>query len=558
MASQWLPEDDFLLRKSIEDGACIETLAKGAVRFSKKFTLSELTDRWHCLLYNPNVTSLSSSVGFELQYSSQFLPQGNYQSIPVRTQYYASRKRMRLEQPLNVHNNAIDELLNEEEGTAFGEYDDDFGFMVEDIDRFHKTYQDDDQQDEFQTTMVGNDNDNDDGMVDLLLNINDELIQDGNVVTDTTIDHVLLQEPLFQQPNEQVISDQAQTWIDQESYQDFPSKEEEHRRRAMLLSELDPHPEIINGVINCTINQEFDEIPDNDHIILQMPNPKARNSSNNPSSSSLKKHMKPPLPPTRGSQSSSQAKRNNIVHGFGDCNVPIQASSSSSAFKDSFTEKVASSVAEITSSSQLSPEIEICLQTLSAEMELNDSMPQEEDNNDEIESDEDLPSYSELEAMILDMELEPIGQDRFELEASRYRNNDMARKLMRLEQSAESYMNRDMASRGAFALLYGSSKHYINKPEVLLGRATGEYPVDIDLGSSGSETRFSRRQALIRLKQDGCFEIKNLGKFSIWMNDEEIDHGEVVTLKNSCLIQIREKSFIFETNEKEVKRYLKG
>lgn len=51
--------------------------------------------------------------------------------------------------------------------------------------------------------------------------------------------------------------------------------------------------------------------------------------------------------------------------------------------------------------------------------------------------------------------------------ASKYRNEEMARKIMRLEQSAESYMNRDIAAHGAFALLYGSSKHYINKPEVI-------------------------------------------------------------------------------------------
>lgn len=50
--------------------------------------------------------------------------------------------------------------------------------------------------------------------------------------------------------------------------------------------------------------------------------------------------------------------------------------------------------------------------------------------------------------------------------ARRYRNEEMVRMIMRLEQSAESYMNRDIASHGALAFLYGSSKHYIYKPEV--------------------------------------------------------------------------------------------
>lgn len=105
----------------------------------------------------------------------------------------------------------------------------------------------------------------------------------------------------------------------------------------MLLCELNLHPEIVNGVINCVINCESDEIPNNDDINLQLYNHKARNSVN-PSLSSLRKNMKPPLPPTRGS--SSQAKGNGIInsYGFGDCAITTRASCSS-AFNYSFTEK---------------------------------------------------------------------------------------------------------------------------------------------------------------------------------------------------------------------------
>ncbi|XP_010419214.1 PREDICTED: uncharacterized protein LOC104704902 [Camelina sativa] len=557
MAFQWLPEDDYLLIKSLEDGTSLETLAKGAVRFSQKFTLSELKDRWHCLLYNPKVTSLSSSVGFELQYGAQFNSQGHYHhSIPVRTQYYTARKkrRLELEESLKVSNNAIDVHHYVDEGGLFGEYDD-FTFKFEDIENFQKAFpdimlssHDDQQQVDYETGMFGNDDD--DRMVDQMLNINDEQIQDCDVtVAATTIEHVMLQEvfqdPLFQQPNTSF--NQAEIWNPPQSYQVLPDIGEEACRMVVPLCELDPHPEIIKGVIICVLNRESDEIPDNDDINLKLNNPKARSSSN---PSSLRKHIKPPLPPT-----SSQAKGYNIVdsYGLGDCAVTTQASSSSES-SGSFTEKDTSTVAITSSSLQPSPDIEICEQTLSAKIDINAS----EEKYNEVERDEDLPSFSDVEAMILDMDLEPIGQDRYELAASRYRNEEMARMIMRLEQSAESYMNRDIAAHGAFALLYGSSKHYINKPEVLLGRVTGEYPVDIDLGRSGSKTKFSRRQALIMLKQNGCFEIKNLGKFSIWINDEEINHGEIVALKNSCLIQIREISFIFEMNEKAVKKYLNG
>ncbi|CAH2067426.1 unnamed protein product [Thlaspi arvense] len=554
MASHWIPEDDFRLRKSIENGASLESLAKGAVKFSRKFTLSEITDRWHSLLYDPQVTSLSSSTGFDIEYSDQFLPQTRsrhqHYTTPVRSQYYTARKRMRLEEPLN------DGIV---EDVAFGEH-------AFDGPEFYDLQFNESDYEIIQNIFPGimHQQADDEQMADQLLNINDGQIQDCNVTDTTTTEHGLYQEefqdPLLQQPvtyfnetttsqlHDQVVPDQAGTWIASESHQDLPSKPEEYCHKAKSLSELDPHPEIVNGVINCVLNQEQQEIPDNDDFNPIPYKPIARNSIN---PSSLRKHMKPPLPPIRAGSSLSQARGNEIIHSSGTTEA-----SCSSAFKDSFAEK--ETLATTSASLQQSPENEIFEQILSAEMDINVPMSEEEGNNNDIESDEDLPCFSDVEAMVLDMELEPIVQDRYELEASRYRNDSMARMIMRLEQSSKSFMNRNIASHGAFAILYGSSKHYINKAEVLLGRATGEYPVDIDLGRSGSGTKVSRRQALIRLKQDGCFEIKNLGKFSIWINEKEVGHREVVNLNNNSLIQIREMSFVFETNEKAVKRYLDG
>ncbi|KFK41988.1 hypothetical protein AALP_AA2G197700 [Arabis alpina] len=580
MASHWNPQDDFILRNSIESGVSLESLAKGAVKFSRKFTISELTNRWHSLLYNPQVRSLSSSIGFELQYSAQFLAQSqdhdHHNTKRVRSQYYTARKSMRLEPPIN--NNATSDAAvadpdPEEEGNAFrdtaiGDFSG-LDFDDLDIDNFHlhldDTMEYTDEQDLDQ---------DDDRFMNQFLNHNGEQIEDFYASDTTTrTEHVLFQEPfqdpLFQQPNtsfnqttsqphHQVVTPrQEETWIAPQSFGNVRSKQEEICHQSRRLYELDPHPEIKNGVIICILNRESDEIPENDDFNPQLYNPKARNSVI-PSSSSL---TRPPLPPIRGPSSSSQANGNDMIqrYGFGDSAVSTQANSST-VFRDSFTEQATPSFNAITSTTPLqhSPENGISGQTLSsAEMVTNAPLPDQEENNIEIESDEDFPSYSDVEAMILDMDLEPVG-DRYELEARRNRNEEMLRKIMRLEQSAESYMNRDIASHGAFALLYGSSKYYINKPEVLLGRDTGEYQIDIDLGKLESGTGVSRKQALIRLKQDGSFEIKNLGKYSIWMNDTEIKKGEVVDLKNNCLIQIRKMTFVFEMNKTCVKRYLDG
>ncbi|KAG2625345.1 uncharacterized protein LOC120700455 [Panicum virgatum] len=57
----WLVEDDILLKNAVETGASLESLAKGAVCFSRKFTLQEIHDRWNSLLYDPEVSTQASS-----------------------------------------------------------------------------------------------------------------------------------------------------------------------------------------------------------------------------------------------------------------------------------------------------------------------------------------------------------------------------------------------------------------------------------------------------------------------------------------------------------------
>ncbi|KAH7567185.1 hypothetical protein JRO89_XS07G0029100 [Xanthoceras sorbifolium] len=184
------------------------------------------------------------------------------------------------------------------------------------------------------------------------------------------------------------------------------------------------------------------------------------------------------------------------------------------------------------------------------------SHPISEPEEPPIESDDDVPYYSDIEAMILDMDLDPDDQDIYEQEVSKYQNEDTRRAIIRLEQGAHSYMQRTIASHGAFAILYGRhSKHYIKKPEVLLGRATEDVVVDIDLGREGRANKISRRQAIIKMEKGGSFHIKNLGRCSISVNDKEVAPGQSLSLTSSCMIEIRGLPFIFETNQTCVKQY---
>ncbi|XP_045805998.1 uncharacterized protein LOC123898987 [Trifolium pratense] len=183
--------------------------------------------------------------------------------------------------------------------------------------------------------------------------------------------------------------------------------------------------------------------------------------------------------------------------------------------------------------------------------------PQNSDEEEQyIESDDDIPYYSDVEAMILDMDLEPDDQDLYDNEeVSRFQHEETKRAIIRLEQGVHSYTQRAMASHGALALLYGRhSKFYITKTEVLLGRATEGAHVDIDLGKGGCSNLISRRQAIIKMDKDGSFYIKNVGRCLMLINEKELHTGQTQRLDSSYLIELKGKQFIFEINESRMKQ----
>ncbi|KAJ9703631.1 hypothetical protein PVL29_005092 [Vitis rotundifolia] len=117
-------------------------------------------------------------------------------------------------------------------------------------------------------------------------------------------------------------------------------------------------------------------------------------------------------------------------------------------------------------------------------------------DQEESESNDDVPYFSDIEAMILEMDLCPEDQDSYiGSEVSRYQHEDARKVIIRLEQCAQSSMQRAIGSQCALAIFYGRHlKHYIKKAEVILGRATNEIDVDIDLSKEGRANKISRRQ----------------------------------------------------------------
>ncbi|XP_030530902.1 uncharacterized protein LOC115741237 [Rhodamnia argentea] len=177
---------------------------------------------------------------------------------------------------------------------------------------------------------------------------------------------------------------------------------------------------------------------------------------------------------------------------------------------------------------------------------------------EESESGDDVPCFSDIEAMILDMDLCPNDWDTYVgREVSRYSHEDAKRAIVRLEQCVQSSIRRAIASRGGLAVLCGRHlKHYIRKPEVILGRSTYDFDVDIDLGRGGGTNKISRRQALIKLEKDGSFSLKNLGRCSMFLNGREVTSGQRLDLSSGCLIEVKGISFLFEMNPESVGQYL--
>ncbi|KAJ1288108.1 hypothetical protein BS78_02G064600 [Paspalum vaginatum] len=175
------------------------------------------------------------------------------------------------------------------------------------------------------------------------------------------------------------------------------------------------------------------------------------------------------------------------------------------------------------------------------------------------DSENSVPNYFDLEALILDQDLIPWDQEStfIQPEVSRFQYPENRKDLIRLEKGASSYMNRSIMSRGAFAILYGRHlKYYIRDPEVTLGRETGEVHVDIDLGKEGDANKISRRQAVIKMDGDGSFYMTNIGKCSVFVTSKEVPCGKRMKLISDSLLEIRNMKFIFHVSHDAVRQYI--
>ncbi|KAJ0245720.1 Forkhead-associated [Hirschfeldia incana] len=653
----WIPEDDLLLKNAIEAGASLESLAKGAVQFSRRFSVRELQDRWHALLYDPVVSAEAAFRMAELErttnpgFPTKFArtgPKENKSSSrkrkaeQLRSTYHSLRKKFQTESfnslDLGFLGSANDTHFMDNGGDATH-----LGLEDSHMDIIHSAFPDiladgggcvtnhvvseDNLQGDLTFTEHAGPSEceavhraahepkapmasSDCFLAQLSTSLFEDeeplMKVDGKEVDKSYYNGL---SSLLVNTNSRALpitseqdpsSSQAHPINDALDVQVMPELYGTSAVRPMVSDSaaLDPHPEVVDGVICCVLNQEDPDIPCNDDIFvsntchpMSVSSLARRNfkDTNSPVTSSARglsatreRHTQKKTPgrlqgkPESGQ--SSQGDSHKTVPPAGSVQGCSNTLLSDGAGAKNGNKEMAGGKRIVgfdghgnkNKDSGNSKE-EKCLIPVNEVQEAKDAdaglieipdpeleITQTEAADHGFESDADLPNYSDIEAMILDMDLDPDDQDNFDLEVSKYQSQDMRRTIIRLEQAAYSYMQRAIASRGALAVLYGRySKHYIKKPEVLVGRSTEDLAVDIDLGREKRGSKISRRQAIIRLGDDGSFHIRNLGKYSISVNEKEVDPGQSLVLKSDCLLEIRGMSFIFETNQSRMKEYLK-
>ncbi|KAL9464578.1 hypothetical protein AB3S75_002229 [Citrus x aurantiifolia] len=695
--SSWIPEDDILLKNAVEAGASLEALAKGAVRFSRKFTIQELRDRWQSLLYDPVISAEASArmVEFELSASSksirsgigmdaaEFTPKRKVET--VRRLYHALRKKICI-QPSNSPNINILGSPNRNgsicDGVACqGNHEtrvvssmlgdcvqNRFEFQEMDIDLLPCATQDNNfaqesvAHDVFEqkikhenpTHIMG------EALVDfencpsfegmgpsntlpegdtsfhslgcsspqprtplwktiedmpapaMPINLSHEVKDVKDTIDKPCSNHntpILLSSPKSNAHQEDVpdtklpgtclaipdgssLAELEVTVVQSPSgkgnQHDVCSSDVKVPSSSLFRNfQSHDHPE---REMECILNSEDPEIPCNDDFIpgkvitssaVQALHKEVSDLA--PSFTTWKKNEKKlslrkednSSPSFTASQMGGSdlfpGSRHNQLFSGGVKSKSLDVISPAGVPKNAENDhadpsQCRSRLATPKSSAQAAVEqdsfsaFNVTDLQLHASSSTNPSTLGQEASLDheESESDDDIPYFSDIESLILDMDLCPDDWDQcFSKEVSRYQHEDTKRTIVRLEQCAQSAMQRAISYQGALAIFYGRRlKHYIKTTEIILGRATDGIDVDIDLGREGRANKISRRQALIKMEQDGSFFLKNLGKSSIFLNGKEIATGQAGSLSSSSLIEIREMAFVFEINHKSVREYV--
>ncbi|XP_020792661.1 microspherule protein 1 [Boleophthalmus pectinirostris] len=166
-------------------------------------------------------------------------------------------------------------------------------------------------------------------------------------------------------------------------------------------------------------------------------------------------------------------------------------------------------------------------------------------------------NFSDAEQMIDDVKLKESRDEALEHELM-VSDRHQKREIRQLEQELPRWqvlvdnitgMSMPDFDNQTLAALRGRMVRYLMRSrEITLGRATKDKQIDVDLSLEGPAWKISRKQGIIKLKNNGDFFIVNEGRRPIYIDGRPVLSGNKWKLNNNSVVEIAGLRFVFLIN----------
>ncbi|TMS18775.1 Microspherule protein 1 [Larimichthys crocea] len=173
------------------------------------------------------------------------------------------------------------------------------------------------------------------------------------------------------------------------------------------------------------------------------------------------------------------------------------------------------------------------------------------------QSGDQVLNFSDAEQMVDDVKLKESRDEVLEHELM-ISDRHQKREIRQLEQELPRWqvlvdsitgMSMPDFDNQTLAALRGRMVRYLMRSrEITLGRATKDKPIDVDLSLEGPAWKISRKQGIIKLKNNGDFFIANEGRRPIYIDGRPVLSGNKWKLNNNSVVEIAGLRFVFLIN----------
>ncbi|KAM6946509.1 microspherule protein 1 isoform 2-T2 [Lycodopsis pacificus] len=173
------------------------------------------------------------------------------------------------------------------------------------------------------------------------------------------------------------------------------------------------------------------------------------------------------------------------------------------------------------------------------------------------QSGDQVLNFSDAEQMVDDVKLKESRDEVLEHElmiSDRHQKKEirqLEQELPRWQVLVDSITGMSMPDfdNQTLAALRGRMVRYLMRSrEITLGRATKDKPIDVDLSLEGPAWKISRKQGIIKLKNNGDFFIANEGRRPIYIDGRPVLSGNKWKLNNNSVVEIAGLRFVFLIN----------